>query len=64
MGSRLKGRRPKPKPSYRVGKLIVYAVLAVAVIAGLWILYLSRETVLDARGNPQTGLPTEGEPPP
>ncbi len=59
MGSRLKGRRPPERPSYRVGKLVVYGLLAAATIAVLWWLYLSRDTVLDRQGTPHQGLPME-----
>lgn len=41
MGSRLKGRAKKrAKPSWRVHKLVVYAVLVLAVMVILWYLYL------------------------
>gem|GEM_PF-5007428 len=60
MTSRLKGRRPSPRPSFRIGKLVVYGLLAAVTIAVLWWLYLSRETVLDRQGTPHQGLPVEG----
>jgi hypothetical protein len=41
MGSRLKsGGKKKEKPSWRAHKLVVYAVLALAVMIILWYLYL------------------------
>lgn len=41
MGSRLKGRAKKgKKASWRVHKLVVYGVLALAVMIILWYLYL------------------------
>lgn len=67
MGSR-QGRHKKKErslDSFRVFKLIVYAVLAVAVIAALWYLYLSKNNYLDRTGNPVSSSPVEsGSPPP
>jgi hypothetical protein len=41
MGSRLKGQVKKgKKASWRMGKLVVYAVLTLVVLGVLWYLYL------------------------
>jgi cell division septal protein FtsQ len=56
MGSRLKGRtKRKKKASWRVHKLVVYGLLALAVMIILWYLYLwkwnpDRDTPLEKDG--------------
>ena len=41
MGSRLKGRvKQEKKASWRVGKLVVYGAVTLAVLGVLWYLYL------------------------
>jgi nitrate reductase NapE component len=53
MVSKLKGKHPRPAGSrFWIFKLVVYGVLAVAVIGALWYLYLSERNTLDRHGNP------------